>query len=89
MKIDSLILFLKTRLNSTLGKAVIGFIIACLVLRFPALTEWAGHDVQQPVLAFCYEVRAWGLGIILLFAKSYNQTGGTQPITREAEERTH
>ncbi len=80
-------LFFKSLFMSTLGKAVIGLLVAGLFLRFPALTSWLGEDVQKPILATCYEIKSWGVAIVLMFAKSFNQTGGTKPITPEAETR--
>jgi hypothetical protein len=85
---NTIILFLKTRLNTLFGKAVLGLLISCAFLRWPVLTNWMGADVHDKIMAVCYEVKSWGLGIILLFAKSWNQTGGTVPTTPESKLRT-
>ena len=79
--------FLVTRLSSTLGKAVLGLIIAEALLRFPVLTSWLDKGTHDSIMSVVYEIKSWAWGFILLFAKSYNQTGGTVPITVEAQRR--
>ena len=79
--------FLKNQLGTVFGKAVLGLLIAGVLLRWPVLTGWLGDDLQKDVLGVAYEIKSWAMAIVLMFAKSYNSTGGTKPITPEAETR--
>lgn len=84
MKIlDSILSRFKTRF----GQAMLAVVISTLLLRFPGLTAWCDEALQKWIMTTADAVRTLALPIILMFAKSFTETGGSKPLTPEAASR--
>jgi hypothetical protein len=79
---------IRSRLSTTFGKAILAVIIATIILRFPWLiTSWSDEKFSAWIMNTADNLRDLALPIILMFAKSFTETGGSKPITPEAVDR--
>ncbi len=76
-----------SRFRTGFGKAILVVIISTLILRFPWLLDWCDKMLKDWILGTADAIRTLALPIILAFAKSFTETGGSVPITKEAAER--
>lgn len=87
MKTQNILAAIKSRLATTFGKAMLSVVISTIILSFPWLLSWMDDGFEKVVMDACYTIRNLALPIILMFAKSFTETGGTKPLTHEAENR--
>lgn len=80
--------FLLARLKSRFGQAVLTVIIATIILSYPSLTAWMDETMRKWIMDTAYAIRNLALPILIMFAKAFNETGGTKPMTNEAVRRT-
>lgn len=79
---------IKSRLSTTYGKAMVAVVIATVILRFPwIITSWSDAKFADWMMNTADNLRDLALPIILMFAKSFTETGGSKPITDEAASR--
>jgi hypothetical protein len=80
--------FLHRLASSRLGQAAFVIVIATLVLRFPwIITSWTDEKLSTWVFQTADAIRDLALPILLLFMKGFTETGGSRPLTHEAESR--
>jgi len=75
------------RLKSRFGQAISTVIVATLALRYPWLTAWMDEKMRSWAFEAADSVRTLALPVLLLFAKGFNETGGSTPLTPEAAKR--
>ena len=75
------------RFKSRFGQAILTVIVATLVLRFPWITAWMDEKMRGWTFEAADSIRNLALPVLLLFAKGFNETGGTKPLTPEAAQR--
>lgn len=75
------------RCKSRFGQAMLTVIVSTLILSYPWLIGWMDDVMKKWVLETAYAIRTLALPIIMMFAKGFNESGGTVGLTDEAKER--
>jgi len=75
------------RVKSRFGQAALTVIVATVILSYPWLIDWMDETMKKWIVETCYAVRTLALPILVMFAKGFNETGGTKPLTEEAKHR--
>lgn len=79
--------FFKRVTSTVTGQATL-VLLGCLAIqRYPVLTDWLGKDIAKEVQVTVDNLKYWAGGVILLFVKQFNQTGGSKPTSLEAAAR--
>lgn len=69
---------------STVAKAGLVLILASAIQNYPWLISWLGDDVAKEIQTWIATMKVFALGVIALFVKQWNMTGGSKPMTEEA-----
>jgi hypothetical protein len=68
--------------NNRVAQAGLVLIAISFIQRYPWLLSWLGDDIAKPLQETFYTIKMFALGIILMFIKQFNITGGTKTIDK-------